>query len=73
MALAIVFAGVFGHALEMAFGRPLLKLTPVLVGPSGAVALAVPTAFVVLLGLYVPAPVSEAVQQVVALFGGGGL
>lgn len=71
--LAVVFAGAFGHALEMAFGRPRLKLTPVLAGPSGAVALALPTAFVVMLGLYVPAPVSQAVQQVVTMFGGGGL
>ncbi len=72
-ALAIVFAGAFGHALEMAFGKTLLRLTPVLRGPSGAIALAVPTAFMVLLGLYVPPPVSQAIQQVVTLFIGGGL
>ncbi len=72
-ALAIVFAGAFGHALEMAFGRPSLRLSPVLVGPFGAVALAVPTAFVLLFGVYVPAPVGQAVQQVVGMFAGGGL
>ncbi|MHB1004185.1 MAG: hydrogenase 4 subunit F [Chloroflexota bacterium] len=73
VALAVVFAGAFGHALEMAFGRPLLQLTPVRIGPYGGIALAVPTALMVMLGLHVPAPVSQAVQQVVALFGGGRL
>ncbi|MHB1131774.1 MAG: hydrogenase 4 subunit F [Chloroflexota bacterium] len=72
VALALVFVGVFGHALEMAFGRPLLKLTPVRIGPSGALALAVPTIFVVMLGLYVPAPMSQIVQQAAALLAGGG-
>lgn len=71
--LAIVFAGAFGHALEMAFGQPRLKLSPVLIGRSGAVALGVPTVFIVILGMYVPEPISQAVQQVVTMFGGGGL
>lgn len=72
-ALAIVFAGAFGHAFEMAFGHPRPKLTPVLVGPFGAVALGVPAAFMILFGLYVPPPVSQAVQQVVLMFSGGRL
>ncbi|MCL5264830.1 MAG: hydrogenase 4 subunit F [Chloroflexi bacterium] len=71
VALAIVFAGAFGHALDMAFGRPRLRLAPVMIGPFGAIALAVPTAFMVLFGVYVPGPVSQAVQQAVAMFGGG--
>ncbi len=70
-ALAVVFAGAFGHTLEMVFGRPRVGLAPVLIGPLGAVALAVPTVLVVLLGLYIPPPVGEAVHQVAALFGGG--
>ncbi len=73
VALAIVFAGAFGHALEMAFGRPGSRLSPVLVGPFGAVALAVPALFVLLFGVYLPAPVGQAVQQVVLMFAGGRL
>ncbi|MHB0869249.1 MAG: hydrogenase 4 subunit F [Chloroflexota bacterium] len=72
-ALAIVFAGAFGHALEMAFGRPIPRLSVVLTGPSGAIALAVPTLFVLLFGVYLPAPVGEAVQQVALIFAGGKL
>ncbi len=73
VALAIVFAGAFGHALEMAFGRPRPNLSPLLVGPFGAVALAVPALLVLLFGVYVPAPVGQAVQQVVLMFAGGRL
>jgi len=73
VALAIVFAGAFGHALEMAFGRSTSKLFPVLAGPLSTIALAVPTAFIVLFGLYVPPSISQAVQQVVTMLGGGKL
>lgn len=70
IALAIVFAGAFGHALDMAFGRPRIRLAPVLAYRSGAVALAVPTVFIVLFGVYVPSPVSQALQQVATMLGG---
>ncbi len=70
IALAIVFAGAFGHALDMALGRPRLRLDPMLIGPLGAVALVVPAALIILFGVYVPPPVSQAVHQVVTLFGG---
>jgi hydrogenase-4 component F len=73
VALAIVFAGAFGHALEMALGRPRLKLNSVVLGPFGSIALTVPTALIVLFGIYVPPPVTQAVQQIVAMFAGGGL
>ncbi len=73
IALAIVFAGAFGHALEMAFGRPRQQLSSTLVGPFGAVAVAVPTAFVLLFGVYLPVPVGQAVQQVALIFSRGGL
>lgn len=71
IALAIVFAGAFGHALDMSFGRPRLRLSPVGVGPLGAVALVVPAVLMFLFGIYVPPPISQAVQQVVLIFGGG--
>ncbi len=73
IALAIVFAGAFGHALDMAFGRPRLRLSPVMVGPLGGVALVVPALLIVLLGVYVPVPVNQALQRVVLMFGGGAL
>lgn len=73
--LAAVFAAFFGHAAAMALGRssqpapdeshgraPLPRLS--------ALALALPAAGVLLLGLYVPPPLSDAIQQVVRLFGG---
>lgn len=72
-ALIVVFAGVFRRTLEMAFGRPASQLAPVLVGPFGGAALAIPATLVLLLGLYVPPPISEAIQQVVVMFGGGRL
>ncbi|MDO8689004.1 MAG: proton-conducting transporter membrane subunit, partial [Dehalococcoidia bacterium] len=72
-ALAIVFAGAFGHALDMAFSKPRLRLAPVLLGPLGTIALVSPAVFVVLFGVYMPPAVSQAVQQVAAIFGRGSL
>lgn len=72
-AIAIVFAGAFGHALEMAFGRTRRNLAPVTIGPFGAVALAVPATFMVTLGLSVPPVISQAIQQVVTIFNGGAM
>lgn len=72
-AVVIVFAGAFGHALDMAFGRPRVRLSPVLIGPLGTVALVVPMALMVLFGLYVPPPISQVVRQVAQILGGGGL
>jgi hydrogenase-4 component F len=70
-ALAIVFAGAFGHAADMAWGRPRFRLVPVLLGHLGVVALVVPVVFAILFGVYVPPPVSQAVQQIVQIFQGG--
>ncbi|MDO8671570.1 MAG: hydrogenase 4 subunit F [Dehalococcoidia bacterium] len=71
IALAIVFAGAFGHAMDMALGRPSLRLSPVGVGSLGVIALVIPAVFMFLFGVYVPTPVSEALQQIVLIFGGG--
>lgn len=73
IALAIVFAGAFGHALDMAFGRPRLNLSPLAIGPLSAVAMVVPTALIVLFGFYIPPLVSQAIQQVTTVFAGGKL
>ncbi|MBI2955215.1 MAG: hydrogenase 4 subunit F [Chloroflexi bacterium] len=72
-ALAIVFAGAFGHALNMAFGRPRIRLSPVLIGPIGAIALLVPAVLITLFGVYVPSPVTQAIEQAMAMFDGGRL
>ena len=67
-ALAIVFAGAFGHAADMAWGRPRFRLVSVLMGRLGTVALAVPAVCAILFGVYVPPPVSQAIQQIVQIF-----
>ncbi|MBI3968628.1 MAG: hydrogenase 4 subunit F [Chloroflexi bacterium] len=72
VALAIVFAGICGQAVAMAFGRPPTGLTSVLLGRSGRIALFVPTALVVLFGIYVPRPLSDVIEQVALLLSRGG-
>lgn len=71
VALAIVFAGAFGHAAEMAFGRARTGLAAGLRAPLPKLALGVPAVIMVAFGLYVPLPVSAAVQQIVHIFSGG--
>lgn len=73
LALAIVFAGAWSHALHMAFGRARDRLAPVAIGPFGIVAVAVPAVFIVLFGVYVPPPLSQVAQQILLLFGERGL
>ena len=72
--LGLVFAGLLGHALRVAYGAPVPATTTVhpvraARGPAwpSVVAVATLAAVVVLFGLYVPAQVSDLLEQVVAV------
>ncbi len=71
VALVIIFAAAFGHALDMTFGRARIGLTKLTFGRLRLAAMAVPTAFVVAFGLYIPPPLSAALQQVAGLLNAG--
>jgi hydrogenase-4 component F len=71
VAISLVFVGFAYHVLNMTLGHSRPRIEPVLIGRSGRLALAIPVFGVVLFGLYVPPPVSQVVQQVAQILGGG--
>jgi hydrogenase-4 component F len=73
LALAIVFAGAFAHALNMSFGRPRERLSPAVFNPLSRISLLLPASLVVLFGIYVPLPLSHAIDQAITILGGGRL
>ncbi len=66
-ALVTVFAGAFGHAMDMALGRPHSRVGPALGGRMRPLAMAVPVGLGILFGVYIPAPVVDAIQGAVAV------
>lgn len=70
--LALVFAGVFAHVAGMAFGSAGKRAThqPRL-GGVRATLLGLPVLGITVLGLYVPPPLTDALQQIAGLFVGG--
>lgn len=71
VALAIVFTGALAFALNMAFGKPRGHLSPVPFSFTGSFALFIPCFLLFFLGLYIPPPVNQIVQQIVSILGGG--
>lgn len=71
VALGIVFAAAFGHALDMAFGRPRASLEALAFQRLRGGALAIPAGFMVLLGVYMPPALNTALQQVAGLLANG--
>jgi hydrogenase-4 component F len=73
VALTLVFTGLFAHAQGMAFGQAQRPLTALPSGLPRVAALVLPAVGLVLLGVYVPPPVSGLIEQAASIFAGGGL
>jgi hydrogenase-4 component F len=71
--LAVIFAGVFAHVAGMALGTPGPLPAARRVDRTAAISLLLPALGVLLLGLYVPPPLSNALDQAAALLQRGGL
>jgi hydrogenase-4 component F len=69
--LAVTFAGLCGHVVQVTFGRPAHPLEPAKSSPTTVVALVPLAAIVVVLGLWVPAPLTELLQQAASIVGSG--
>jgi hydrogenase-4 component F len=69
--LAFVFAGIFNHVARMAFGPEGNRRAAGDLGRGSGVLLGLPIVAITILGLYVPPPLTNALQQVVGLFAGG--
>jgi hydrogenase-4 component F len=67
LAIGLIFAGMLYHAGGMALGAPPDRLQAGELGRGGALLLGVPALLIIVLGLVVPAPVSEALAQVAAV------
>jgi hypothetical protein len=62
-----VFLGMFAHTLAMMRGRPHAEVKPLPVSPAEALLVAVPLASLVVLGLWMPAPLRDALAQAAAV------
>lgn len=69
--LALVFGGIFNHVARMAFGPPGSRRAVADLGRRGVALLSLPMVGITILGLYVPPPLTNALQQIVGLFAGG--
>ncbi len=73
--LTIVFAAIFSHVAAMAFGASTLRKPAAAHAPSRdpgrVIALALPAFGVLLLGIYVPPPISAALEQAASLVSRG--
>jgi hydrogenase-4 component F len=72
--LALVFGGIFNHVARMAFGPPGArrpKREAADLGRRSVALLSLQVLAITILGLYVPPPLTNALQQIVGLFAGG--
>ena len=71
-ALALIFTGIFGHFGGMVFGAPVKRrLTGADLGRTSMALFGVLALAITVLGLWVPPPLTSAIQQIVRLFTGG--
>lgn len=68
--LAVTFAGLCSHVVHLAFGRPSRPLEPAKSSPT-LLALVPLAVAVVVLGVWVPAPLTELLQQAASIVGSG--
>lgn len=68
--ILIIFAGMAYYMSHMAFGKPEVKLSTVKLSNWSKYSLVIPLVFVLLLGVYVPEFIEQALQNIVNLFEG---
>jgi hydrogenase-4 component F len=70
--LALIFTGIYGHFGGMVFGAPVKRrLTGADLGRTSLALFGVLALAITVLGLWVPPPLTSAIQQIVRLFTGG--
>jgi hydrogenase-4 component F len=70
--LALIFTGIYGHFGGMVFGSPVKRrLTGADLGRTSLALFGVLALAITVLGLWVPPPLTSAIQQIVRLFTGG--
>jgi hydrogenase-4 component F len=67
VAAGTVFLGMFGHAMNMVRGAPDDFCKPIRANPTEWMLVAVPVALLVLLGLWMPGPLRDALAQAAAI------
>jgi len=71
--LALIFTGLFGHFGGMVFGSPVKRqVTGADIGRTSIALFGLLALAITVLGLYVPPPLTSAIQQIVRIFTGGG-